>query len=420
MTMTKKELFHAIGMYLLAALFLFYEMGVQVSPSIMTRQLMRDFGIDSWSLGLMASFYFYSYTVMQIPAGLLFDRFGPRSLLSSAAVICALGTLFFSFTETVVLGAIGRFFMGIGSSFAFIGVLVVAARWFDGKYFAFLVGLAQFLAALGAISGEVPLAAAVEAYGWRDVMFWLMGAGLVLALLNFFVLRDRPEHEHYEVMEKENSLGTHLRQVVMRPQTWAVALYAFSGWGPMALFASLWGIPYLMEKFQISNSLAATTTMMMWLGLAFGSPFVGYLSDRMGRRLPIMWIGSLIGLISFILILYIPYLPLTLVFFLLFFAGLGCSAHILTFALVRDNNPTSIVASGIGFNNMAVVIGGAILQPLGGAILSALWDGAYVGGIPYHTTGDFTAALSMVVGLYGLGLIASLFLIRETRCSSTC
>ena len=113
----KKTLFFGIIVFLLAAAFLFYEMALQVSPSVMTHQLMLDFKINASVLGVMAAFYFYSYTSMQIPAGLLYDRFGPRLLITISLCICVMGAFLFGFTTTVVLASLGRFFMGIGSAF---------------------------------------------------------------------------------------------------------------------------------------------------------------------------------------------------------------------------------------------------------------------------------------------------------------
>lgn len=419
MTRKKTSLALAIVMYLLTALFLFYEMAIQVSPSIMTRQLMHDFSVNSAGLGVMAAFYFYSYTIMQIPAGLLYDHYGPRTLLTIASCVCALGALFFGLTETVFWAALGRFLMGIGSAFAFIGVLVVAARWFEGYYFALLVGCAQLLAALGAISGEVPLAFSVEHMGWRHTMFLLVIIGFVLAVLCFLVLRDRPCHECNVIMPKETSFWRHIGQVINNKQTWSFALYAFVGWGPMSVFASLWGVPFLMVRYGVDSFYAALPVTMMWLGIGFTAPFVGWLSNRIGLRKPILWIGSIIGLVSSMILLYLYDVPYWGSFILLFFMGVACAAHILTFALVRDINKPNVVATAVGFNNMAVVIGGAVLQPLVGGILTSLWDGSVLkSGVPIHSLSDYHWALLIVPILYVIGIFTALFMIKETHCKN--
>lgn len=407
----------AIAMYMLASLFLVYEMGVQVSPSVMTKDLIRDFHINFSVLGWMASAYFYSYTLMQVPVGLLYDRFGPRTLLSAAALICSLGAFFFASTHSVFWAAIGRIFMGFGSACAFTGVLLVAARWFDGYYFALLVGGAQMLAAFGAIAGQIPMAALVNAYGWRSTMYGLGWIGAILAIVNVIILRDRPKHESTDVEFRETSFWKHFTSILKNPQSWFIGLYAFTGWGPMAVFASLWGVPFLEVKFGISNVVAATSIMMMWLGIAFCSPFVGIFSNIIGRRKPILWIGSCLGIIASCCILYIPDLSLGLTYILLLCLGIACSVHILTFALVRDNQPKTRVATGIGFNNCAVVFSGAILQPLVGYVLHALSTGKETSaGIPWHSTAEYQSALVVLPILYAVGALVSFFCIKETFC----
>ena len=138
---------------ILASLFLLFEMALQVSPSIMTNQLMSEFKIHADVLGVMASCYFYSYTLMQIPSGLFYDHFGPRLLISLACAVCSLGAFFFGLSQSVILLGMGRFLLGIGSAFAFVGVLAVAARWFAPTLFALFAGMTQFLAGIGAMCG---------------------------------------------------------------------------------------------------------------------------------------------------------------------------------------------------------------------------------------------------------------------------
>ena len=152
----------AIFLYMLTALFLCFEMGLQVSPSVMTDHLIDSLQISVAGLGFMSGFYFYTYTLMQIPAGLLFDRFQVRWVIVVPLLVCASGALVFSYATGIGSGSLGRLLMGMGSAFAFIAVLVVAGDLFEGKYFALLAGITQMLAAFGALLGEAPLLPAVS------------------------------------------------------------------------------------------------------------------------------------------------------------------------------------------------------------------------------------------------------------------
>ena len=159
-----------ILIYAIVSFFLIFEMALQVSPSVMTAPLMHDFNIGIAKFGIMSSFYFYSYALMQIPVGLLYDRFNAKYLITAAVLTCSFGCFFFAFTHQLAWAAFGRFLMGMGSAFAFVGVLIVAYRWFPHKYFALLVGVAQFLGSLGALSGELPIATMLNYFSWRTVI----------------------------------------------------------------------------------------------------------------------------------------------------------------------------------------------------------------------------------------------------------
>lgn len=412
----KRNSVFGIVIYILAALFLFYEMALQVSPSVMTHALMKDLHIDARALGIMAAFYFYSYTLMQIPAGLLFDRFGPRVLISIATLIISVGGFFFGMTTTVTLASIGRFLMGIGSAFAFIGVLTVAARWFSSKYFAFLVGIAQFLAAMGAMGGELPLATAVNVHGWRETINVLSFVGIILAVLIFWIVRDRPTDLHEEHLEANFSIFKALKEIFFNLQTYPIAMYAFCGWAPVTVFAALWGVPYFMRRYAITNTHAALIVALAWIGIAVAAPLLGWFSDYLKRRCLLLRAASALGLVSTLTILYIPDLALWINYPLMFCFGIASAGQILSFALVKDNNRPSVTSTAIGLNNMANVAGGALFQPLVGYLLHKGWDGQMQSGIPIYSVVDYHLALIVVPFCFLIGLVMSSFFIQETYC----
>ncbi|MCP5506397.1 MAG: MFS transporter [Chlamydiales bacterium] len=413
--MNRDKLILGIFIYTLSALFLLYEMALQVSPSIMTRDLMFDFQVGAARLGIMASFYFYSYTLMQIPVGLLFDRFSARILITGAVFICSVGALIFAFTHHLTTAAFSRFLMGTGSAFAFVGTLVMAARWFPPKYFALLVGGAQFLAAMGALGGEFPLAAMLEHWRWRIVMILLGMIGIFLTILCFMIIRDNPYQERH--VPKRHDLLRELKEILRSKQTWAIGLYAFCGWGPVAVFAALWGVPYLRVRFEVPNTYAALAMALMWIGIGLTSPFIGWLSDRLGRRKILLTLCPLIGLICSLILFYVPGINYESSFILLFGMGVAASGQILSFALVKDNNRSTVVGTAVGLNNMAVVAGGAIFQPFVGLILHQFWDGAKDGwGVPVYSVANYHLGLMVIPICFALGLFTSLFLVKETYC----
>src|SRR3990167_5433123 len=211
----------------LGCLFYFYEFLLQVSPGVMSNELMRDFSLTSQTLGILSGIYFYSYTPMQIPGGVLMDRFGPHRLLTLATTVCALGTLAFGMTDSFVTACIARLMIGFGSAFAAVGAMKLAANWFSTQRFAFMTGLTVTIGMLGAIGGEGPLALFVDYFGWRESMEILGFLGFIIALLIFLIAKDAPDHlkiNHTHLLE-EAPLMTSLAKLLKNKQLWLVASY---------------------------------------------------------------------------------------------------------------------------------------------------------------------------------------------------
>lgn len=402
----------------LASLFYLYEFVLQVSPSVMTKELMKSFGIGAAGVSIISAFYYYAYTPTQIIAGLLYDRFGPRRVLTIAISICAVGAFFFSMTHSFALASAGRFLMGVGSAFSFIGALMLVSRWFSAKYFALIAGIVQFMCAIGAISGQIPIAKTVEYFGWRHTLFSIGVFGLFLALLVSLIVKDHPPGMIISSLQNNDkkSEGKRLKIVLGKAQTWWIGLSAFFSWGPVVIFAALWGIPYLAERYGVSTTQASTACAMIWLGMGLGSIGLGWLGDLISRRKVPVLICSVLGIISGIMVLYVPNVSFTAMYFWLFLFGVASSGQNTTHALVREINPPSVVGTAIGFNNMIIVLAGALLQPLSGFILHHVWSGQYTHGVPFYSVQNYISAM-FVVPLCGIaGTLITIFCIKETYC----
>ncbi len=387
-------------LYFLTSLFLFFEMGVQVSPSVMTGQLMHDLNISVLGLGVMSGCYFYSYTLMQIPSGMLFDRFNPRLVIVAALLVCSLGCLSIGLAPNVMFAALGRLLTGFGSAFAFVSVLVITADLFPSKYFATLTGVTQMMAAFGAMSGQLPVHWLVNSLGWRGTFYIFAMASFVLATAVWFLLRYRKKQVK-AVDNAQSSLGK-IKTIAKQKQTWIVALYACMLWAPMSTFASLWGVPYLQHVDGLSAGQAAFICSFMWLGLALASPVLGYLASTILSKKQALSISALLGCVAFALILFLK-MPAVVIAGVLFLSGAACAGQALSFTVVKNQNPDDCVASGIALNNMAVVISGAVFQPLAGFILHQF---AGMGSKQYQY------GLSLVLAAYVIAFVLATVFIR--------
>lgn len=400
----------SILIFILMALFLCFEMALQVSPGVMAKNLIHSLNISPLGLGIMSGCYFITYAFMQIPSGLMYDRTNFRILVTIAILICAIGTALFGLASTIYMGILARLLMGFGSAFAFLAVLTVAARYFPSKYFALLTGCAQLLAAIGGMAGNLPIAWMVKHYSWRPTLFTLACIGLILALCVWCFIR-QPRHPKDFDTTRE-SVKSSLSAILRNRQTWFVGLYAFFNWAPVTAFAALWGVPFLEKAYQLSSTNASALIALIWLGIGTTSPLLGGLSDKIGRRKPLLVIASLIGLVSIWTIIYCPSLSIPTLAVLLFFTGIGSAGQILSFAVVKDFTPTARTSTAIGFNNMAVVASGFLVQTFVGQMLN-----------PTHLKGElnlhaFQHALFILPLCFGACILITFLLIRETFCQN--
>jgi MFS family permease len=405
---------------LLASLFYIYEFVLRVIPSVITHELMRDFQANAASLGFMSASFYYAYAFMQIPAGMLCDRFGPRIVLTFAAIICGLATLTFAHTHSLLLAGIARFAIGVASSCGFIAPVLLASRWFSSQYYAMITGLIQTLGSLGAIMGGQPIAIMIHHHGWRITMIFVAYCAFILALCFAIGIRNHPKQNKNEKTKKSASISIRdaLKSIVNKTQTWCVALIAMCCWAPIAIF-ELWGIPFLCRWHHCAAATSAKAMLWLWIGIAVWSPIVGRWSNlSQSRKKPLQW-TALIGLITSILIVYNPTQSWPFMESLLFIMGISAAAQPVTFGVVKDLNPPHIAGIAVGFNNMATIAGGPIFQPLTGIILSALWHHQILDGAPVYSVHAYHVALCILPITCFIGLLTATYLLKETHCRPT-
>jgi predicted MFS family arabinose efflux permease len=401
----------------LGCLFYFYEFLLQVSPNPMSKQLMEDFHVSAQALGMLSGAYFYSYAGMQIPAGVFLDKFGPHKLLTFATFICALSSIAFGTTHSLLTAEIARFCIGFGSAFAVIGTMKFAANWFPPQRFALLTGLMVAIGMSGAIGGEAPLARFINAFGWRESMIYLGIAGLVLTGLIYFIAQDQPKGG--KTNQKDRSqlpLLQGLKQVIRIPQIWLVAIYGGLMYAPTPVLCGLWGGPFLEQRFHLNNVDSSSMISYIFFGWIVGSPTWGYISDKIQRRKLPMWIGTIGALLTLYVIIYSSINDLTTIKALLFFFGLFSCGFLTAFSVAKEISCNNYTATAMSFMQTMNMVGVALAQPLIGYILDKLWLGKVdANGVHLYTTAHYQTAISLLpIGV----LIALIILpfIKETHC----
>lgn len=401
--------------WMMAAVFYFYEIMLLISPSFMTHEIERDFGANPTQIGHLGAFYFYAYAGMQIPVGLLMDRFGPRILLSLASLLCALGCIIMSAAPTslIVIAYLGRLIMGVGGAFAVVGCLKLASLLFPTNRFALLTGIMVTMGMSGAMVAIYFGHDLIELLGWRSTMSWGALIGLLLSGIIWFSLgQSKP---YFIPHRPKNLLGfwDNLKSVMMNPQVWLVSIYAGLMYVPTTSFGELWGIRYLSDRFGISGKEAGLIMIAIFVGWAVGGPIYGWVSDHICRRKSPMVIAVILTLSAMLGLMYLPVSHAGM-WVLLFLLGAASSGFILAFSVVREVNAPLLTGTAIGFINTLNNASGFI-QPVIGWLLDIQSPEIGATGERIFTLTQFNNALLVIP----IGLFLALLLIppiRETYC----
>lgn len=403
----------------LGALFYCYEFFLRVAPSVMVPQMMGAYHIDAKTLGLIAAAYYYVYTPMQFPVGVLMDRYGPRKLLSVTICLCALGAFLVSAFMSVYVCAFARFLMGFGSAFAFVGVMKLAVHWLPPNRLALVSGLTTALGMVGGIIADDALTNAVNFVGWRQSWLYAAIIGLVLGFIVWLVVRDNPPHRETKIIKKETRTWKqaifYLTRIVRNSQIWLVGFVGTFLFMPITVFGALWGVSFIAAIHHISEVRAGYEVSMVFWGFAIGGPIMGWFSDFIRRRKIILIGGSFVGSILFSILIFVPTLSLSATYFILFFSGAFCSAQILVFAIACENCPKKASGTAVATTNFLVTLGAVVFQPVAGWLLSLDKNAPIIHHIHVYTYGDYRRALLVLPVALVLSIFVSFF-IKETYC----
>ncbi len=391
----------------------------RVTPSVMVDDLMRDFAVGAAVLGNLSALYFYAYAGLQLPIGSLIDRWGARRMIAISLLLAATGSVVFGMAPSIYPAYAGRLLIGIGSAVGFVGTLTLISHWFPPKRFALLSGMTMFVAMMAGIGGQAPLAAAVEAIGWRTTMIGAGAFGLVLAGFIWITVRATPEVAAgiaVRVVEtRKHSILRDLRSAFANIHVWTISITALTMTGPMLAFGGLWGVPYLMTRYGIDRPQAAFVASLMFVGWAIGAPANGWLSDFIGRRKTSIVIGAAVSTTMITALFFGPDVPLAGAAILIFLTGLFGATMVICFALSREIIDPAAHGTVTGIVNGFTVGSGALLQPIIGLLLDLQWSGQLVDGARQYSVDAYNLAFTSLIICGVVGFLCA-FTLPETYC----
>ncbi len=389
--------------WLLTAVYYFYQYTLRSAPAVMMPQLSETFGLGVAGVASMAGLFYYGYSPFSLIAGAAMDRLGPRRIVPLGAATVGVGALLFA-SGSRDAANVGRFLQGAGGVFALVGAAYIATTNFPASRAATLIGATQMFGMAGGSAGQFAVGP-LMASGVSVRGFWAgMGIlGLAISVLLFVLLPESPRSERRDdwLRGAAGALG----QVFRNPQSILCGAIAGLLFIPTTIFDMIWGVRYLQDARGVDYASAVVRSATVPLGWIIGCPLLGWASDRMGRRKPVILAGAVVLLACFALILYAPtgslppYLPGLV-------AGLASGAAMLPYTVIKEANPPGVSGTATGVVNFLNFTFSALLGPVFGWILAAIGGGT--ARLEHYQT-------AFQPLMYGIGLaIVLTFLLKET------
>ena len=390
-----------IAAWLFVCVFYFIQYSLRSAPGVMVPELSAAFGLTALGLSSLLGLYFYTYAGFAIVAGASLDRYGAKLPIATGVFTVAVGSVLFGLGSMAAAEG-GRLLQGAGSAFAFTGAVYLAARGFSDRWLATAIGFTQLAGMLGGFAGQFAVGPLVHGViPWQS--FWMF-SGAVLAIIGLLILMVAPRRAE---PAKGSLLGilAPFKVVLTNPQSYLCGLVGGLLFMPTNIGGMIWGVPFLRLGLGVDAAEAVAQSSMVPLGWVIGAPVLGFLADRIGRRKPVLLAGIVLALLSAIAIVYLPGLLPPYVGGLVF--GIGSSAAMIPYTIIKEVNPDSVKGSAAGAMNFLVFSLSAFLAPVFGLALVRLSGGHQM------TLETFQEADVVWIGAIVLAFVLTLFL-RET------
>ena len=390
----------------------------RLCPAVVVVDMMTDLRTTGSLAGFLGAAYFYPYALMQLPAGLLSDSWGPRKTITLFFSVAFIGSIILGLAGSVAWAIVGRALVGLGVAMLFVPTMKVLAEWFRIREFALMTGILMAMGGIGSLTAASPLAFLSNWIGWR-MSFVAVGIfTLLLGMLVWLFVRDRPAdfgwpspRETVQASVQTYRLPDSIRMVLTNRFFWPIAIWFFFECGIFFSFGGLWGGPYLIQVHGLPKEQAAHVLSMLAVGMIIGSPLLSSLSTSVFKaRKPVIVMSSTVTLaITLILYYFTDSIPIIGLYLVCLGLGIFSSAIVVIgFTTNKELFPVEMAGTATGLVNLFPFAGGAVFQPILGHVLEA--HGRSGGAF---TLAGYQHAFQILLGCAAVALVASLFL-KET------
>jgi MFS family permease len=391
--------------WLITAIYYFYQYSLRSAPGVMMPQLSEAFGLTAMGAASLAGLFYYGYSPFSLVAGVAMDRIGPRKVVPIGAATVGIGALLFA-TGNNEAASVGRLLQGAGGVFALIGATYIVTTSFPPSQAATFIGATQMFGMAGGSAGQFVVGPMIEGgTPWSTFWFGMGMAGLVVAVLLFVLIPAAPPAPKSDDWLK--SAGRALVTVFKNPQSILCGIIAGLIFIPTTIFDMIWGVRYLQEARGFDYATAVLRSSLVPFGWIIGCPLLGFVSDRIGRRKPVIAGGAVVLLIALGWILFGP-TDLLPPYVLGLTAGIASGAAMLPYTVIKEANPPSMSGTATGVINFLNFTFSALLTPVFGWLLVRV-----AGGVPQFQIEHYQTTFAPLLIGVALALLLTFFL-KET------
>jgi len=341
-------------------IFYFLEYVIRSAPAVMIAELSKTFHVNPLGVSTILGTYYYTYSSTSLIAGIALDRYGAKSPVAIGTGILALGCILFAL-PVVITGDAGRMLQGAGSAFAFTGCVYLASHGFAAKYIATAIGFTQCVGMLGGSAGQFIVGPLIH-NGLHISTFWI-GIGIACGITAMLLYFTTPgENKTREQQSGLINIIEPYKIVFKNLQSYLSGLLSGLLFAPTTIFAMTWGVAFFQRDRGNSYEDAVLTCSMVPLGWVIGCPLLGWISDKIGKRRPVLTAGILLMLISFGQLVFLPELVPSLLSMFVF--GVASGAAMIPYTIIKEANPDKVKGSATGAINFLTFSITAFLGPI--------------------------------------------------------
>jgi len=370
--------------------------------------LRATFALDNASLGAISACYFIANALLMYPVGMLLDRYNAKKILLFGLCLSILGSVFIALASSTAMVVVGRLLGGVANTFCFLSIIRIAVHWFKPEKLGFISGLIVTVGMSGGVLSQTPLLWLINRFTWHHALLLVSGLGVLIWLYIAVIVKEKPASGSYAEIDNQEPLNTRqivraFVQVASRKNNWCCGLYISLMNLPIMILAGLFGTNLLVHGVHLTALESSMVCMMLFVGMIFGSPFWGAVSDKTKGRLKPMYYAGILTLGSLLLVMLLPALSYNAYMVLFFALGFFSAGQVIGYPVIRESNEAGVVGAAMGFVSTIIMLLPAAIQPLFGLLINNQKS-----TILEHTS--FTHGFLLLTIAIALGMVALVFL----------